>query len=66
MGAVPYRDQEAYDQLLEYIHYRSMAGGAQTARDPRWTYWMAVAIGQERRLDELEERLAALEDDGSK
>ncbi|MBX0325607.1 hypothetical protein EGH21_21525 [Halomicroarcula sp. F13] len=39
-----------------------MAGGTANLVEPRWTYWLAVAIEQERRIQELEGEMAGFKE----
>ena len=55
------RDQHLFDEIMEHIHAQAMAGGAQNHREPRWTFWIATAIGQQKQINDLQERVDALE-----
>ncbi len=56
------RDQPRFDRLFEYAREHADAGGLLNHADPVVPALVSVALEQERRLDALEERVAALEE----
>jgi hypothetical protein len=65
----PYRralrraDRSRFDELLAAARDRADAAGHLNHADPLAPVWMAVALEQQRRLDELRRRVDALDDD---
>jgi len=55
-------DQHRYDGLLAYARDHADAAGNLNHPDPLAPVWMAIALEQERRIDELETRVEALTD----
>lgn len=53
--------QTAFDDVLVHLREQAVAIDAQNPVEPRWTYWMAVAVAQENQLRELRGRVEALE-----
>jgi len=56
------RDRDRFDRLFAYARNHADAAGTLNHRDRLATVLMSVALEQERRLDESEERAAGLED----
>lgn len=56
-------DQFTFDQLFEYAHEHANAGSYLNHRSPLMPVFVAVDLEQEKRLDDLEERLDELEAD---
>ncbi|AWB28736.1 hypothetical protein [Halococcoides cellulosivorans] len=52
-----HEDQERFDRLLEHAHTHADAAGNLNHQSPMVPILVAIAIGQERRIDELEQRL---------
>lgn len=59
--ALRYEDQERFDRLLAHARDHADAAGNLNHRSPVIAVLVAVALAQERRLDELESRLAETE-----
>jgi hypothetical protein len=55
--ALRYEDQERFDQLLTYARNHADAAGNLNHQSPVIPVLVAVALVQERRLDELEARV---------
>ena len=55
--ALRYEDQERFDQLLAHARNRADAAGNLNHQSPVIPVLVAVALAQERRLDELEARV---------
>lgn len=58
------RDRPHFDRLFEYADAHADAAGALNPDDPMDPVVVSMLLEQERRLAELEERIAALEGDG--
>ena len=56
-------DQEAFDRLFEHARAHADAGGVQNHQRVETTVLVSIALEQQKRLDDLEERLDHLEDD---
>lgn len=52
-----HEDQQRFDRLLEHAHTHADAAGNLNHQSPMVPILVAIAIGQERRIDELEQRL---------
>ena len=59
--ALRYRDQQYFDQLLTYAREHADAGGQLNHAEPMYPVLLSIALEQEIRLAELEERVRALE-----
>jgi hypothetical protein len=63
----PYRrglrrqDQDRFDTLWGYARDHADAGGYLNHPDPAIVMLMSICLGQQRRLDELQDRLTTLE-----
>lgn len=55
--ALRYEDQERFDQLLMHARNHADAAGNLNHQSPVLPVLVAIALAQERRLDELEARL---------
>ena len=55
------RDQPNFDQLFEYAREHADASGLLNHRNPLFPALFSIDLEQESRLDEHEERLAAVE-----
>ena len=55
------RDQETFDHLFVYARDHADAAGNLNHSDPLAPVWMAIAIEQERRIADLEDRIQDLE-----
>ena len=55
------RDQPRFDQLFAYARAHADASGLLNHQDPLFPTLLSIDFEQERRLDELEDRLADLE-----
>ncbi len=55
------RDQPRFERLFEYAHAHADAGGYLNHDEPLFPILVAVDLEQERRLDELEDRIATVE-----
>jgi hypothetical protein len=55
-------DQGRFDDLFVYARDHADAAGHLNHADPLAPVWMAIALEQERRIDELEARVDALAD----
>lgn len=53
--------QELYDRLWRRQSQHSMAAGNMAPPDPERTVWMSMFLAQQRELEELRERLDALD-----
>ena len=51
------QDQPIFDQLFVYARDHADAAGNLNHADPLAPIWMAIAIEQEKRISELEERV---------
>lgn len=56
-------DQARFDRLFSYACDHADAAGHLNHADPLAPVWMAIALEQQRRIDDLEERVAALTDE---
>lgn len=61
--ALRYRDQQHFDQLLTYAREHADAGGQLNHAEPMYPVLVSIALEQEIRLAELQERVHALETD---
>ena len=59
--ALRYEDQERFDRLLEHARTHADAAGNLNHHSPIVPVLLAIALAQERRLDEQADRLDALE-----
>lgn len=57
------RDQPRFDRLLAYVREHADAGGVLNHEDRLAPMLVSIDLEQERHLDELAERVDALEDD---
>ena len=55
-------DQQRFDRLFAHARDRADAAGHLNHADPLAPVWMAIALEQESRIAELEERVDALAD----
>jgi hypothetical protein len=55
------RDQPRFERLFEYARAHADAGGYLNHDDPLFPILVSIDLEQETRLDELENRIAALE-----
>ncbi len=55
------RDQPYFDRLFEHAHAHADAAGHLNATDPVIPVLVSIALAQERQIDTLRERVAALE-----
>lgn len=55
------RDQPYFDRLFEHAHAHADAAGHLKATDPVIPILFSIALAQERQIDTLRERVAALE-----
>ena len=55
------RDQPRFERLFEYARAHADAGGYLNHDDPLFPILVSVDLEQERRLNDLEDRIAALE-----
>lgn len=55
------RDQPRFDQLFAYARAHADASGLLNHQDPLFPTLLSIDLEQERRLDELEDRVADLE-----
>ena len=55
--ALRYEDQERFDQLLTHARNHADAAGNLNHQSPVIPVLVAIAVAQERRLDELEDRV---------
>ncbi len=55
--ALRYRDQEHFDRLWEHAAGYADAAGYQNSSRPMDLVLLSIALAQERRINELEERL---------
>ena len=53
-------DQPAFDQLFVYARDHADAGGTLNHADPLAPVWMAIALEQEQRIAELEDRVESI------
>ena len=51
----------AFDRLFAYARRHADAAGVQNPRDPLQAVLLSIALEQERRIDELRERVSELE-----
>lgn len=56
------RDQPRFDRLFEYARRHADAGGYLNHDEPLFPVLLAIALEQERRLDELEARIEQRDD----
>ncbi|RBI60254.1 hypothetical protein DMJ13_18065 [halophilic archaeon] len=56
-------DQAAFDRLFEHARGYADAGGMQNHQTVEVDVFMSIMLAHQRQLDDLEERLDALEDD---
>ncbi|WP_433633594.1 hypothetical protein [Halomicrococcus sp. NG-SE-24] len=61
--ALRHEDQVAFDRLFEHAHGYADAGGMQTHQPIEIAVLVSIALAHQQRIDDLEERLDALEDD---
>ena len=61
--ALRYQDQERFDQLLDDSEDYAMAAKAWNPPELREAVWLNLALAQQREIDELRERVEALEGD---
>jgi hypothetical protein len=54
-------ERPAFDRLFAYGRRHADACGVQNPRDPFDAILLSIALGQERRIDELRDRVAELE-----
>ena len=59
------RDQDRFDRLFAYAREHADAAGMLNHRDRLAPVLMSIALEQERRLDELADRVAELESDAA-
>jgi len=59
--ALRHRDQPRFERLFEYAQAHADAGGYLNHDEPLFPILVSIDLEQERRLDELEDRIAALE-----
>lgn len=59
--ALRYRDQQYFDQLLTYAREHADSGGQLNHPEPLYPVLFSIALEQEIRLTELEERVCSLE-----
>ncbi|QLG28938.1 hypothetical protein HUG10_15940 [Halorarum halophilum] len=57
------RDQPRFDRLFEYVREHADAGGILNYEDRLAPMLISIDLEQERRLDDLDERVDALEAD---
>jgi len=55
-------DQERFDHLFEYAHKHADAAGYLNHSEPLFPALIGIDLEQERRLDDLEERVESLEE----
>lgn len=55
------RDQPRFERLFEYAQAHADAGGYLNHDEPMFPILISIDLGQERRLDNLEDRLETLE-----
>lgn len=55
------RDRPAFERLFEHARAHADAGGYLNHEEPLFPILVSVDLEQEKRIDELEERLAAIE-----
>lgn len=56
-----HRDQPRFERLFEYARAHADAGGYLNHNEPLFPILVSVDLEQETRLDDLEDRIAALE-----
>jgi hypothetical protein len=67
----PYRralrrqDQQRFDQLFEDARSHADAAGYQNADEPLFPVLVSILLAQQRRIEDLQARLDALEDDST-
>ncbi|RBI58575.1 hypothetical protein DMJ13_25935 [halophilic archaeon] len=61
--ALRHEDQAAFDRLFEHTRGYADAGGMQNHQPVEIAILMSIMLAHQRQLDDLEERLDALEDD---
>ena len=61
--ALRHRDQEHFDQLFTYALDHADAGGQLNHVEPMYPVLLSIALEQETRLAEMEERVRTLETD---
>jgi hypothetical protein len=59
--ALRHRDQSRFERLFEYARAHADAGGYLNHEEPLFPILLSVDLEQETRLDDLEDRIAALE-----
>lgn len=59
--ALRHRDQPRFERLFEYARAHADAGGYLNHNEPLFPILVSVDLEQETRLDDLENRIAALE-----
>ncbi|RBI58758.1 hypothetical protein DMJ13_25825 [halophilic archaeon] len=61
--ALHHGDQAAFDRLFEHARGYADAGGVQNHQPVEVAVLMSIMLAHQRQLDDLKERLDALEDD---
>jgi hypothetical protein len=59
--ALRHEDQEHFDRLLKHANAHADAAGNLNHQSPIVPVLVSIALAQERRIDELEQRLAEIE-----
>ena len=62
--ALRQEDQQRFDHLFEYAHQHADAAGNLTHRNPIIPTLFSIILAQEAQLDDLEDRVDAIESDG--
>jgi hypothetical protein len=63
--ALRYEYQDGFDETVEHIHRHSMAGSAAGHSDLETRILFSIAVGQQAQIQELAQRIEALESDGT-
>lgn len=59
------RDQEHFDQLLDYVEEHADASSYMNADDPVTPIMLSMHLEQEKRIEKLESRIEDLENDSA-